>query len=120
MRIAGAAGADLRRAALAVPELRRDLQHQRDLPRRDPVGDLGRPVGRLWRLRMPLYEYSCRDCGRRFEVLQRMGAGAAGLTCPQCGSENVGKQFSTFASAGGGGTLSGGSGGASCGGSGFS
>jgi putative FmdB family regulatory protein len=47
---------------------------------------------------MPLYEYTCRDCGKRFEVLQRLGAGSDGLTCPACGARNVVKQFSTFAS----------------------
>jgi putative FmdB family regulatory protein len=48
---------------------------------------------------MPLYEYSCRGCGRRFEVLQRVGADHNGVACPGCGSEEVAKQFSTFASA---------------------
>ncbi len=48
---------------------------------------------------MPLYEYACRDCGRRFEVLQRIGADATGVACPECGSPQVAKQFSTFASA---------------------
>ena len=55
---------------------------------------------------MPLYEYSCRECGRRFEVLQRIGADATGVVCPGCGTGTVSKQFSTFASsvAGGAGT----------------
>jgi putative FmdB family regulatory protein len=48
---------------------------------------------------MPLYEYSCRGCGRRFEVLQRVGADHGGVVCPACGSDEVAKQFSTFASA---------------------
>lgn len=46
---------------------------------------------------MPMYEYRCRDCGRRFEVLQRMGAGAEGVECPACGAENAEKLLSTFA-----------------------
>ncbi len=49
---------------------------------------------------MPLYEYTCHDCGRRFEMLQRVGADRAGVLCPGCGGEEVAKQFSTFASAG--------------------
>jgi putative FmdB family regulatory protein len=49
---------------------------------------------------MPLYEYTCRSCGEKFEMLQRMGAGSAGVVCPRCGSDEVAKQFSTFASAG--------------------
>lgn len=52
---------------------------------------------------MPLYEYRCEGCGHRFEVLQRMGEGAEGLTCPRCGSGAPAKQHSTFASAAGGG-----------------
>ncbi|HSU83590.1 MAG TPA: zinc ribbon domain-containing protein, partial [Thermoanaerobaculia bacterium] len=36
---------------------------------------------------MPIYEYLCRDCGHRFEILQRMGQGPEGLICPQCGVE---------------------------------
>ena len=47
---------------------------------------------------MPIYEYQCLDCGHRFEVLQRLGEGAEGLTCPDCGNDRVTKQFSTFAS----------------------
>ncbi len=47
---------------------------------------------------MPLYEYTCRECGRRFEVLQRVGADGSGVVCPGCGAANVTKQFSTFAS----------------------
>jgi putative FmdB family regulatory protein len=46
---------------------------------------------------MPLYEYSCGDCGRRFEVLQRMGEGAEGLECPHCKGIRLEKCFSTFA-----------------------
>lgn len=47
---------------------------------------------------MPLYEYTCKSCGKRFEVLQRMGAGGEELSCPSCGARDVVKQFSTFAS----------------------
>lgn len=49
---------------------------------------------------MPLYEYLCQDCDRRFEVLQKMGKGAEALACPHCGGQGLAKQFSTFASAG--------------------
>ena len=46
---------------------------------------------------MPLYEYRCGECQASFEILQRMGEGASGLTCPACGSAELAKQFSTFA-----------------------
>ena len=52
---------------------------------------------------MPLYEYQCESCGCRFEVLQRMGAGAEGLECPTCGTARVGRALSTFAAAPGSG-----------------
>jgi putative FmdB family regulatory protein len=45
---------------------------------------------------VPLYEYSCRSCDERFEVLQAMGAGARGLSCPECGGGELEKQHSTF------------------------
>ena len=48
---------------------------------------------------MPLYEYTCRGCGRRFDVLQRVGADARDVVCPGCGGHEVAKQHSTFASA---------------------
>lgn len=48
---------------------------------------------------MPLYEYRCRQCDARFEVLQRLGDGAQGLVCPKCESSELSKQFSTFAAA---------------------
>lgn len=50
---------------------------------------------------MPLYEYRCRECGHRFEILQRLGQGADGLECLRCGAPGVEKQFSTFAASGG-------------------
>ncbi len=53
---------------------------------------------------MPLYEYRCASCNHRFEVLQRLGADAQGLVCPECGHGEVAKQFSTFASAVSGGS----------------
>lgn len=55
---------------------------------------------------MPIYEYSCAQCGHRFEILQRLGEGADGLTCPKCDASSVEKQFSTFASSSDGKTAS--------------
>lgn len=61
---------------------------------------------------MPLYEYTCGGCGRRFEELQRIGADARDIACPACGGRDVVKQHSTFASSVAG---SGGSGPMPCG-----
>lgn len=49
---------------------------------------------------MPLYEYRCEACGRRLEVLQRVGAGAEGLACPDCGATRLAREHSSFATAG--------------------
>ena len=46
---------------------------------------------------MPLYEYRCESCDHQFEILRKIGQGAEGLACPQCGDEGLAKQFSTFA-----------------------
>ena len=35
---------------------------------------------------MPIYEYECLQCGKRTELLQRMGE-APMAACPQCGGE---------------------------------
>lgn len=43
---------------------------------------------------MPLYEYTCNDCGRTFEFLTREGQAPA---CPGCGGTRLEKQFSTYA-----------------------
>jgi len=47
---------------------------------------------------MPIYEYRCRECGHVFSRLQRVGASSEGVTCPKCGSTEVERLLSTFAS----------------------
>jgi putative FmdB family regulatory protein len=49
---------------------------------------------------MPLYEYRCRGCGERFEVLQRLGASGDDVLCPRCGDERPERVLSTFAAGG--------------------
>jgi len=45
---------------------------------------------------MPIYEYECRDCGHRFEALQKISD--APLTdCPVCGKASVNKLVSASA-----------------------
>ncbi len=36
---------------------------------------------------MPMYEYACLECGRRFEEMKRMSERQDAPPCPTCGSE---------------------------------
>ena len=66
---------------------------------------------------MPIYEYVCMSCESHFEELVRVDETPP---CPDCGSANANRQFSTFAAHGLSkpqATLGGGSGGGCCGGS---
>ncbi len=55
---------------------------------------------------MPLFEFDCVECGEPFEKLVRNSS--AEIVCPACGSGQVKKKLSTFASkiAGSGSSLS--------------
>jgi putative FmdB family regulatory protein len=46
---------------------------------------------------MPIFEFVCKDCGQPFEDLI-FGTDIKGVVCPVCGSDQVQKQMSTFAS----------------------
>jgi putative FmdB family regulatory protein len=48
---------------------------------------------------MPIYEYSCTDCGTRFEKLVR---GTTEVLCPSCGESHLKQEMSTFAAHAGG------------------
>jgi putative FmdB family regulatory protein len=52
---------------------------------------------------MPIYEYECQKCTAEFEVLIRSEHDVP--TCPECGSENVAKEFSVPAAHSPGGSL---------------
>ena len=48
---------------------------------------------------MPIYEYECRSCGRRFSALV-LNPGAAGeARCPKCGGADPERLMSRFATA---------------------
>jgi putative FmdB family regulatory protein len=51
---------------------------------------------------MPLFEYVCRDCQRRFEALVRPSAEPE---CPTCKGKDLSRLLSTFAVGGRGATL---------------
>ena len=49
---------------------------------------------------MPIYEYRCRKCEHKFEVLQKVGEDGTNLECPVCHEKNPEKIFSVFAGGG--------------------
>jgi putative FmdB family regulatory protein len=49
---------------------------------------------------MPIFEFRCRRCGGRFELLVQAGSEAL-LRCPECDSEDVEKLVSVFGIGGG-------------------
>jgi putative FmdB family regulatory protein len=50
---------------------------------------------------MPIYEYICRDCGKRCECLFLNRRDQNSAACSHCGSRNVERIFSTFGLGGG-------------------
>lgn len=44
---------------------------------------------------MPIFEYECKKCEKKFELLQKSSSSEA--VCPQCGSKKVKKLLSSFA-----------------------
>lgn len=53
---------------------------------------------------MPLFEFTCTTCNQPFEELLRSASATSEVTCPACGSPDVKKRLSTFASRGSGGS----------------
>jgi putative FmdB family regulatory protein len=46
---------------------------------------------------MPIYEYTCKACEKRFEHLHRSMAKTAKVQCPSCGSTKTERGLSLFA-----------------------
>ncbi|MDO9541262.1 MAG: zinc ribbon domain-containing protein [Kiritimatiellia bacterium] len=44
---------------------------------------------------MPIYEYECKKCARRFEHLSK-GSKDLPSACPHCGGKRIEKAFSSF------------------------
>jgi putative FmdB family regulatory protein len=45
---------------------------------------------------MPVYEFSCRDCQKTFEIVRPMSeSSSANVTCPHCGSAKVERIWSS-------------------------
>lgn len=45
---------------------------------------------------MPIYEFRCSDCKKRFEKLCVMGETGASLICPSCGATKPARIMSSF------------------------
>ncbi|MEJ5351018.1 MAG: zinc ribbon domain-containing protein [Melioribacteraceae bacterium] len=50
---------------------------------------------------MPIFEYRCNDCGRKFEIFFKSVKDSENVKCPKCFSENINKLFSMFSSSAG-------------------
>ena len=47
---------------------------------------------------MPLYEYECRECNERFEVLQSIHDDESTVRCPKCNADMPKRVLSVFSS----------------------
>jgi len=45
---------------------------------------------------MPLYEYHCKKCEKKFETLVSLKDLKASAKCPNCGSQETDRLMSTF------------------------
>ena len=47
---------------------------------------------------MPVYEFQCQDCGKKFEIVATLAEKEAGLdpACPKCGRMRARQVFSRF------------------------
>lgn len=50
---------------------------------------------------MPIYEYACEACGRKFELFIRSVSKGSNPVCPHCSSTQVHKAISLFGVGGG-------------------
>jgi len=46
---------------------------------------------------MPLYEYHCKKCDKKFEALVSFSKADGPIKCPNCDSEETSRLLSTFA-----------------------
>ncbi|MCU0507725.1 MAG: zinc ribbon domain-containing protein [Anaerolineae bacterium] len=46
---------------------------------------------------MPVYEYQCQQCDKRFEALRPMSQMDAPAECPRCGASDTRRAISVFA-----------------------
>lgn len=49
---------------------------------------------------MPIFEYKCKQCDTKFEILHKSTQNTNAIACPECLSTETKKLFSSFSSAG--------------------
>ncbi len=49
---------------------------------------------------MPIYEYRCPSCGRKFEKIRSLRDEDRDIRCPHCESDGVERVVSSFATSG--------------------
>ena len=54
-----------------------------------------RPTQLSRRGMMPVYEFTCQDCHKTFEVTRPMSEASAGAACPSCGSKRTERIWSS-------------------------
>lgn len=47
---------------------------------------------------MPIYEYECKKCGHKFELMRHISENDKGIVCPDCGATGPTRTVSKFAS----------------------
>lgn len=63
---------------------------------------------------MPIYEYVCADCNRKFEAMRPMSKADLPIACTQCEGMNTIRVMSVFAAHSEGKAVSGAGGGGGC------
>lgn len=56
---------------------------------------------------MPLYEYICQQCQKRFDALRPMSRADDAIACPYCGSTETWRAISLFSALGSEGVIAG-------------
>jgi putative FmdB family regulatory protein len=60
---------------------------------------------------MPIYEYICKDCGKRFEVIRSIKDADSPIACKSCQSDRTNRAVSVFYAQSGSQIIAGGNGG---------
>jgi putative FmdB family regulatory protein len=48
---------------------------------------------------MPIYEYECTNCGKKFEAYRKIADSDSEIKCPRCGKKQPRRIFSAFGTA---------------------